>query len=837
MVFGSFVCAALWVLGLSTGHWQGVEVSVIDPQTLQINPPLSVTLSLSEVYISAAPKMVTAYSTWGNVRRDITLRLCNSRKGCTLQAIHKKHCTPSSLPESPIVSCRLLQRTLALSWVVAYALLGAICATLLAAVLLMLPLDCIKADMRQTGERGCSYQTLHMTIFTLYTASSVCSLTALALYGQTSSLWELINFHLIDPQRLLIPIGLVQATLFDWSVLGPSFFLCSLTSLGSTLLPIILHRITEETGGAHNTSPHNEEAQLPQGGMGVPGDDADPDESFSAITRAVESDTCIWRQGRGERGGGDEGTVSITSPLLGGTDESRGMFSVSKWHGWTTYVFGIVTLLVCVGASVVFLLKTVENTCAKRTCLTNSADWTLWQKIATYGTILSMDPLIPVFVQVFVGMFWPYGLVEELQFDPDRIKNRLFAFRVVTRGNDPVLINETLRKNTSLLLCHPDLQWIVEAVTQRQLGLALQTGVRPEAVDRIYEIYVPEDYRTPRGTLYKARNLQYALEGRHSVLNNDDFIIHLDEETLLDHSSILGIKAFFAQYPDRIGSGRIVYGHGPVVNLLTTCIDSVRLSEDHCRTRFWQSLGLPSQGLKGSFFAVRKGVEEHVTFDVGAAVSICEDAYFGLKAQMLGYKFGWIRGTMREFSPFTFMDLAKQRRRWIQGHWKIIWSSELSWGVRWPLLLAFLIWSSVPFTAFLCTIFKLAGRGSQSDTVPYSPALLWIAGLSYGASMACYFFGSCQNFSIRSRGLFVYLVLVLGTTIGLPLVTFWESFVMLYSLATRDKGFHVVQKTLQNGAQPPPSQRTPKDEDDPTAALTKASTCASDETQPQRGGS
>ena len=50
---------------------------------------------------------------------------------------------------------------------------------------------------------------------------------------------------------------------------------------------------------------------------------------------------------------------------------------------------------------------------------------------------------------------------------------------------------------------------------------------------RIQEIVVPSTYRSKTGALNKSRALQYCLEDDVNMLNDDDWIVHLDEETLL----------------------------------------------------------------------------------------------------------------------------------------------------------------------------------------------------------------------------------------------------------------------------------------------------------------
>lgn len=46
------------------------------------------------------------------------------------------------------------------------------------------------------------------------------------------------------------------------------------------------------------------------------------------------------------------------------------------------------------------------------------------------------------------------------------------------------------------------------------------------------------------GALFKARALQYCLESAVNMLSDTDWIVHLDEETLVTESSVRGILNF-----------------------------------------------------------------------------------------------------------------------------------------------------------------------------------------------------------------------------------------------------------------------------------------------------
>ena len=103
---------------------------------------------------------------------------------------------------------------------------------------------------------------------------------------------------------------------------------------------------------------------------------------------------------------------------------------------------------------------------------------------------------------------------------------------------------------------------------------------------RIREIVVPGSYTTKSNCQYKSRALQYALENDVNMLNDDDWIVHLDEETILTESSVRGILNFLFEGKHQIGQGLITYANEEVVNWVTTLADSFRVGADMGMLRF-----------------------------------------------------------------------------------------------------------------------------------------------------------------------------------------------------------------------------------------------------------
>ena len=180
--------------------------------------------------------------------------------------------------------------------------------------------------------------------------------------------------------------------------------------------------------------------------------------------------------------------------------------------------------------------------------------------------------------------------------------------------------------------------FIFEVVTDRAINLTQQLRVR--------EVVVPTSYRTKSGAKFKARALQYCLEDDVNILQDNDWIVHLDEETLLTHNAICGILNFCEDGKHQFGQGVITYANGEIVNWLTTLSDSFRVADDMGKLRLqFKMFHKPLFGWKGSFVVTQLAAERRVSYDHGMEGSIAEDCFFSMVAMAHGYTFDFIEGS------------------------------------------------------------------------------------------------------------------------------------------------------------------------------------------------
>lgn len=284
-------------------------------------------------------------------------------------------------------------------------------------------------------------------------------------------------------------------------------------------------------------------------------------------------------------------------------------------------------------------------------------------------------------IPCFIGFLIPHrqlkNRIEDIQKE---IELPSIYVRYVTRGDKPdIILNSVLH---SLDMLAPYANTYVEVVSDVPVILN-QEAIQNLNPSNLLEYVVPVDYRTEINTRYKARALQYALE--KSPAKPDDYILHLDEESRLTSSVILGIYQHIYQNPDKIGQGIITYRRSIFDNggqnicsplnwkrFFFTMSDAIRISDDLSRFRLSFIIGYPVFGCKGSFILLKNQIERALTLAMPPSLCITEDASFAFNAYQNKYKFAFVEGMIEEASPSYFIDFIKQRSRWMRGLWSLV---------------------------------------------------------------------------------------------------------------------------------------------------------------------
>jgi cellulose synthase/poly-beta-1,6-N-acetylglucosamine synthase-like glycosyltransferase len=176
-------------------------------------------------------------------------------------------------------------------------------------------------------------------------------------------------------------------------------------------------------------------------------------------------------------------------------------------------------------------------------------------------------------------------------------------------------------------------------------------------------------YVCPRAFTAPAKHKARALEWYRQTMKftEHDWVLHLDEESVIDHESVRKVLEFIYYENDYLwGQGLILYNqHLYWKNWFFTVADAIRVGDDLSRFQLqYTYLHSPIFGAHGSFLLVNGVVENSVTWNLD---SLTEDYQFATEASRQGFRCGKVPGIIREQSPLNFMSFLKQRRRWFVG--------------------------------------------------------------------------------------------------------------------------------------------------------------------------
>lgn len=417
---------------------------------------------------------------------------------------------------------------------------------------------------------------------------------------------------------------------------------------------------------------------------------------------------------------------------------------------------------------------------------------------STYGAFFT---LIFIFLRVLPFLALPqtlFNLVGLVAFDafPKEVilaSSPLLApfvcVRVVTRGLYPNLVKRTVAENLATLLETGLDNFMIHVVTDRPLYLAKG--------NRVLETVVPSSYVPKSKALNKARALNYCLEDDVNLLGSDDWIIHLDEETLLTKDAVRGILNFISAGKSEFGQGLITYAKNPAVfnsfspyiqNRICTVADSFRVADDmgklRCQLKFFNK---PMFGWKGSYVVCNAEAERKVTWDWGPDGSKAEDCFFGIVALNEGFSFDFIEGEMHEKSPFTFSDFFKQRKRWMQGIYLVCRSPLIPLPPKLLLSISLASWLTLPLTTsnlFLAKLFPMS----------ISPLLDFLLAFIGAMGLYMYMFGYVKQFSVHRYSWWRRLLSVLEIATASVLSILVENCAVLSMWGGDWYDFYIVEK-------------------------------------------
>lgn len=357
----------------------------------------------------------------------------------------------------------------------------------------------------------------------------------------------------------------------------------------------------------------------------------------------------------------------------------------------------------------------------------------------------------------------------------------LVSFRIVARGENAFRLRQTIESIRAEMVRLPLFPFVIEVVTD----LAVDLGNH----DLLHYV-VPSGFRTARGSRFKARALEYAVE--QSRLPEDAWILHLDEESYLTPSLITGIHAAISEEEatgeHRIGQGAILYHRDLPSRPFLSLADSIRTGDDLGRFHLQHRLGVTLFGLHGSFILVRNSLEREVGFDFGPLGSITEDSFWALEQMERGHKCRWIDGYVAEQAPRTVRDFVRQRRRWFVGLVKVVTEAPVPLRYRLALAVSTSVWS-ISWIGILYLYVNLAtGFG-----VP-----LWVqstGNVAFAVYIMSYVIGLRTNLeNLPPIGPLRTAFLYVAQVVLIPAFALLEAAGVLYGLVRPETGFHVIRK-------------------------------------------
>lgn len=407
-----------------------------------------------------------------------------------------------------------------------------------------------------------------------------------------------------------------------------------------------------------------------------------------------------------------------------------------------------------------------------------------WMEIGwNWGSLLWLGAVIPG----TLGLLGMISFSHNHHLDAISKIDQKVSFRIVTKGSNIEAVASTIRRCQTEMALSPLFSYVIEVVIEKEARIELL----PHDNDVVF-LLIPKSYKTPNGSLYKARALQFALE--NSTLEPEAWIVHLDEETQPTSSGIKGICAMIQEEEAngrlRVGQGAILYHRDWRKHPILTLADNVRTGDDFARFHFQHRLGKTVFGLHGSYIVVRNDIESAIGFDFSPVGSITEDAFWALKLMESGGRARWCNGYLEEQSTQSIRDFIRQRQRWYQGLIKVALYAPVK--LRWRIAIGAntFLWTFAPFAAMYTIIHFFYGFGIH-------PWIRLLANLSYASFTTLYLTGLKANMD-EHKDLNMNILRRTGWTIAqillTPFFSLLEACGVMSAILKPNTGFHVVKK-------------------------------------------
>ncbi|KAI0535646.1 glycosyltransferase like family 2-domain-containing protein [Xylaria digitata] len=377
-----------------------------------------------------------------------------------------------------------------------------------------------------------------------------------------------------------------------------------------------------------------------------------------------------------------------------------------EWHqvrsrlimGWATYFWLILPIV----ASLFYLAYSQFIYGSPQSWLYIEVDELVTLNLPTIRWLILVGPTRPM---SFMGVFfilWPSRPLW-LRNQPIKRSFTRLLICLVTKGDNVEIVEQSVRAAQG---CCSSIDPRISFHVLTEETKVSRFNHLPHSV----KIHGTQIEFKPSRAKYKARSLEWFRI--NMKIRDDDWILHIDEETTIDEYLVRTCVDFITRQGDKdVGTGVIHYNlPGYYNNAITAVGDMLRLQDDWVRVPGMANYrNYIALGVHGGFLLVRGIVENAVTWDTN---SLTEDYWFLLGAKDRGYRFGWVPAIAREMSPESINDFIRQRRRWFTGMSQMgrlsgtLEALSCAWNLFWPLfcLLDYVDQTPRPmwFFSFLC---------------------------------------------------------------------------------------------------------------------------------------
>ncbi|GAA4548284.1 glycosyltransferase family 2 protein [Amycolatopsis samaneae] len=319
---------------------------------------------------------------------------------------------------------------------------------------------------------------------------------------------------------------------------------------------------------------------------------------------------------------------------------------------------------------------------------------------------------------------------------------------------------------------------------------------------RIVEI--PADFRTARGTRFKARANHYAHLVRTTCGENraDVWVLHMDDDTGVGADTAADLARFVRDQHAageaglHLAQGVLAYPREHARNRWVWLADAVRPACDVSLFAAGTGRGTPRTGLHGELLLVRASVEAAIGWDFGPSSTV-EDAEFALRfSRRYPGRSGWFAGRSYGASPATVRDFLRQRERWVSGLLRLVACRAIPLRHRLPLLHSVAVWLCGP--AQHPAVVLALDAVVDGHAAPVTPVIAPLWALNAAFSWWLYWEGyrinvrSSADARLRLGESLRFLVLI-------PLFVLWEGIGIVRGVVDalrREHTFTVIAKPL-----------------------------------------